>query len=432
MRERGARGQQLAGDAKTLQEGGAARDGARLPRPPSSRRPAPGSPRRRFRPWGSSERRPTSPSGWRRSATASTRATPGFDHEKDAAYNAVDLGEATGGHEWRCTTAPSTWRPTARAPRPTRSCSRWAARTRTRGTRRTPPSSTSGTSPARRTSITGRRGSFSSRRRRSRAATTKAPTPRFRGGRGSPARRGRDLGAGKRQRRGLRSLHAGRRDSRAVREDPDPGRREAAQGPLEAEDRAAEGRREGAARLRIDGRRRMDDGQGLLRSATCTRPREVAASCRPPRSRARTRRRTTSRDRRVRGTHGRAEPSTPTRTAGKEANKLGIYNQVTAKMRDALGRLNSEFASAPRRPGFEEASRPPPMPAPHRRPEPGGLDHDRRRAGDPGVRDEQEVIGEKEVEEDPDGNQKLLSSPLVPSPIFPARVRRGGSCRGRL
>jgi tetratricopeptide (TPR) repeat protein len=48
----------------------------------------------------------------------------------------------------------------------------------------------------------------------------------------------------------------------------------------------------------------------------------------------------------------------------KEANKLGIYNQWTAKMRDALGRLNSELYPPFRETGFEVRSLAPlPMPA---------------------------------------------------------------------
>jgi tetratricopeptide (TPR) repeat protein len=48
----------------------------------------------------------------------------------------------------------------------------------------------------------------------------------------------------------------------------------------------------------------------------------------------------------------------------KEANKLGIYNQWTAKMRDALGRLNSELYPPFKETGFEVRSQAPlPMPA---------------------------------------------------------------------
>ena len=48
----------------------------------------------------------------------------------------------------------------------------------------------------------------------------------------------------------------------------------------------------------------------------------------------------------------------------KEANKLGIYNQWTAKMRDALGRLNSELYPPFKETGFEVRSLAPvPMPA---------------------------------------------------------------------
>ena len=55
----------------------------------------------------------------------------------------------------------------------------------------------------------------------------------------------------------------------------------------------------------------------------------------------------------------------------KEATKLGIYNQWTAKMRDALGRLNSELYPPFKETGFEVRSQAPlPMPAlidaPHR------------------------------------------------------------------
>jgi cellulose synthase operon protein C len=48
----------------------------------------------------------------------------------------------------------------------------------------------------------------------------------------------------------------------------------------------------------------------------------------------------------------------------REANKLGIYNQWTAKMRDALGRLNSELYPPFKETGFEVRSQAPlPMPA---------------------------------------------------------------------
>jgi tetratricopeptide (TPR) repeat protein len=48
----------------------------------------------------------------------------------------------------------------------------------------------------------------------------------------------------------------------------------------------------------------------------------------------------------------------------KEANKLGIYNQWTAKMRDALGRLNSELYPPFKETGFEVRSLAPlPLPA---------------------------------------------------------------------
>ena len=48
----------------------------------------------------------------------------------------------------------------------------------------------------------------------------------------------------------------------------------------------------------------------------------------------------------------------------KEANKLGIYNQWTAKMRDALGRLNSELYPPFKETGFEVRSQAPlPLPA---------------------------------------------------------------------
>jgi hypothetical protein len=47
----------------------------------------------------------------------------------------------------------------------------------------------------------------------------------------------------------------------------------------------------------------------------------------------------------------------------KEATKLGIYNQWTAKMRDALGRLNSELYPPFKETGFEVRSQAPlPMP----------------------------------------------------------------------
>ena len=48
----------------------------------------------------------------------------------------------------------------------------------------------------------------------------------------------------------------------------------------------------------------------------------------------------------------------------KKANELGIYNQWTAKMRDALGRLNSELYPPFKETGFEVRSQAPlPMPA---------------------------------------------------------------------
>ena len=57
----------------------------------------------------------------------------------------------------------------------------------------------------------------------------------------------------------------------------------------------------------------------------------------------------------------------------KKANELGIYNQWTAKMRDALGRLNSELYPPFKETGFEVRSQAPAADArPHRRPEPRG------------------------------------------------------------
>ena len=51
----------------------------------------------------------------------------------------------------------------------------------------------------------------------------------------------------------------------------------------------------------------------------------------------------------------------------KKAIDLGIYNQWTAKMRDALGRLNSELYPPFKETGFEVRSQGPlPLPAAHR------------------------------------------------------------------
>jgi hypothetical protein len=48
----------------------------------------------------------------------------------------------------------------------------------------------------------------------------------------------------------------------------------------------------------------------------------------------------------------------------RKANELGIYNQWTAKMRDALGRLNSELYPPFKETGFEVRSQGPlPMPS---------------------------------------------------------------------
>jgi hypothetical protein len=48
----------------------------------------------------------------------------------------------------------------------------------------------------------------------------------------------------------------------------------------------------------------------------------------------------------------------------KKAMELGIYNQWTAKMRDALGRLNTEIYPAFRETGFEVRSQGPlPLPS---------------------------------------------------------------------
>ena len=52
----------------------------------------------------------------------------------------------------------------------------------------------------------------------------------------------------------------------------------------------------------------------------------------------------------------------------KKAIELGIYNQWTAKMRDALGRLNGELYPPFKETGFEVRSQGPlPLPAAHRR-----------------------------------------------------------------
>ncbi len=289
-----------------------------------------------------------------------------YEHEKDAAYNAVD--PARGDRRERPRGARRQQvprRPTARRPRPTRSCSRWAARTRTPGAPRTRRSSTSATSRARRTSTTARRGWCCWRRRRSRPATSAAPPSSL----DEAVSLGKKRGAravGRRQvRRRARPLHGGRAGAGEVRADHDPGRRQAAQGAPQAEDRAAEGRGEDLPRLRVDGRGRVDDGgalpdrphvrgvrQGAARLAAAARGEDATI-----------RRPTTSRRSRSSPSRWRSGAWTPTRTAGRRRSISGIYNQWTAKMRDALGRLNSELYPPFKETGFEVRSQGPlPLP----------------------------------------------------------------------
>ena len=100
----------------------------------------------------------------------------------------------------------------------------------------------------------------------------------------------------------------------------------------------------------------------------------------------------------------------------KEANKLGIYNQWTAKMRDALGRLNSELYPPFKETGFEVRSQAPLAHAgPHRRAEPRGLGDPRHRRA-PG----EEMNRERRSEGGQEGSMNENQKPLVLLPFLPS------------
>ncbi len=167
-------------------------------------------------------------------------------------------------------------------------------------------------------------------------------------------------------RRRPRPLHAGRAGAREVRADHHPGRREAAQGAPQAEDRAAQGSREGVPRLRVARRRRVDDRGALPDRPHVRGVRQVAARLAPAARAVKTD------DQKADYQSQIEEFAVPIEERSldayengwKKALDLGIYNQWTAKMRDALGRLNSELYPPFKETGFEVRSQGPlPLPA---------------------------------------------------------------------
>ncbi len=322
-----------------------------------------------------------------------TRATPSSITRRDAAYNAVVLREATGGHDRAVADGAKYLKPrTARAPRPTRSCSRWGAPIRTPATPRRPRSSTS--------RYLARAKNLDHHRAQGLVLLAQAQIKigDDRGADASLAEAGVEprqarrprLRCRRQVRRGPRPLHAGRGDPREVREDPDPGRRQAAQGVrfLRAEDRSPEWTPPRCCSTACRWASPSGRPRRSTRSATCTRPSRSrsASRRRRRRSRPRTRRRTTSRRSKSSRSRWKSGAWTPTRTAFQEKRRTSsasITEWIRKDAGDALGRLNSELYPPFKETGFEVRSRgappgcppsstPPTAPSPRRPSPPAG------------------------------------------------------------
>ena len=299
--------------------------------------------------WGSSPRRRSST---RRSPRSPTKDHPNYqkyEHAKDAAYNAVVLRVATGEHDKAIAERQSLPRAVRHdAPRPTRSSSRWARRTRTRAATRRRRISTSATSRASKNQDHRVQGYVllaqraDQERRRRRAPTSRSTTRRRhrQAPQGELGPDGKYAAAHARYMEGERVL--AKFEQIQISGDVKQLCRRA-----QAEGRAPQAGVDGLPRRRLARRRRVDDRGALpdrphVRDVREVAPRRAgAAEALPTRTR---RTYQTQIDEFVVPIEERSLDAYE--NGWKKAIELGIYNQWTAKMREALGRLNARALSA--------------------------------------------------------------------------------------